>query len=87
MIDKNTLINLQHLWDTRNLIVHSQGVASAAFAKDYARTGIKAGEKVNVNLGMFQYWLAPTKVFIERTDTFFLAYRKDAKKSPSPSHA
>jgi hypothetical protein len=78
--DDNSLRKLQHLWDTRNLIVHSQCVASTAYVKKYPYMGVKVGEKVHVNLGIFKNWLSPTKAFIEWSDRFFLAYGSEPKK-------
>jgi hypothetical protein len=75
-IDDSVVRQLQHLWDTRNIIVHSQSVASAAYAKKYAHMGSKAGQKVKVTLGTFQNWLGPTKAFSDWADDFFLAYGK-----------
>jgi hypothetical protein len=74
--DDEAVRKVQHLWDTRNLIVHSQCVVSSAYAKKYADMGVEVGEKVNVNLGMLGYWLPPLKVFMDWSDKFFLDYRK-----------
>jgi hypothetical protein len=65
---------IQHLWDTRNLIVHSRCIASAGYAKKYAHLGAKKGEEVKVNIATFGNWLKPTKAFVEWAEAFFLKY-------------
>jgi hypothetical protein len=72
-IDQEVIRKVQHLWDTRNLIVHSRCIASVAYAKKYAQLGIRAGTHVPVNLNQFGIWLNPVRHFIEWSDAFFLA--------------
>jgi hypothetical protein len=74
VLDKATIDSIQYLWDTRNVIVHSRGIAGAAYAKKYAKYGITAGSQVKVNLAVFGQWLKPVKHLTEWADTFFQKY-------------
>jgi hypothetical protein len=65
---------LQHLWDTRNLIVHAQGMASTAYCKKHDNTGLKAGERVRVSGNIVVWWSQGVKDFFEPTDRFFASY-------------
>lgn len=74
--DEKVVANLQHLWDTRNLIVHSSCIADVAYAKKYEHLGIKNSVEVPVTLRTFGEWLDSAKLFVEWADKFFLAYGK-----------
>lgn len=82
-IDQEIIRNLQHLWDTRNLIVHSRSIADVPYAKQYAHLGIKAGTRIQVNLHQFGVWIDFVTRIIEWADEFFLAYRSSKKKLQS----
>lgn len=70
-INQATVSSLQHLWDTRNLIVHSRSIADAAYAKKYERLGVVNGSQVKVNIATFGAWLNPVKEFVEWADRQF----------------
>ena len=72
--DDEATLQIQHLWDTRNLIVHSRGAASVAYARKYATSEVKRGERVKVGINQFQHWLNAVKSFTICTDAFFLKY-------------
>lgn len=74
--DEKEIFRVEHLWDTRNLIVHSRCIVDVAYAKQYKH--LQKGVHVKVNLAQIQWWLPALKGFVECTDTFFLNYR------PSP---
>jgi hypothetical protein len=78
--DQKIIETLRHLWDTRNLIVHSRCIADAAYAKGYAHWGARTGVKVVVNLKVHCAWSAAVKDLVQWTDAFFLAYGGTAKK-------
>jgi hypothetical protein len=79
-IDQDIIRKVQHLWDTRNLIVHGRCIASVAYAKKYAHLGIRTGTHVPVNLKQFGTWLEPVKEFIEWADVFFLGFLASNEK-------
>ena len=61
---------MQHLWDTRNLIVHARCIADAAYAKKYANRGAKVDVEVRVNLHSLEEWLEAVKEFVKWVDAF-----------------
>jgi hypothetical protein len=63
------IYRLEHLWDTRNLIVHSRGIVDAVYLRKYKHR--QKGDRVTINLG---WWLPALKNFTEATDQFFLNY-------------
>jgi hypothetical protein len=73
-LDEKVVYAVQHMWDTRNLIVHARCIADAAYAKKYAHLGAKKDQTVNVNLHTFGSWLDPVKAFVEWADVVFLNY-------------
>jgi hypothetical protein len=73
-IQPTTLRAIQHLWDTRNLIVHSRSTATNAYAKTYESSGYVAGSEVKISPKLFEKWVEETKAFIDRTEPFFLKY-------------
>jgi hypothetical protein len=81
-LKQTTLNNMQHLWDTRNLIIHSRSIASNAYAKTYKTLGFAAGQAVNVTHPLFQQWLVDSKEFIAWTEAFFLKYGSSKLATP-----
>ncbi len=69
--DPDAVFVIQHLWDTRNLIVHARGIASAAYARKYEA---KNGEPIEVTIYEMMGWLGALKSFTICTDGFFLKY-------------
>ena len=65
----NDIFCLEHLWDTRNIIVHSRGIVDAAYLAKYKHR--QKGDRVTINLDR---WLPALKSFTETTDQFFLNY-------------
>jgi hypothetical protein len=78
-LDQKIVYAVQHMWDTRNLIVHARCIADAAYAKKYAHLGAKKDQTVNVNLHTFGSWLDPVKAFVEWADVVFLNYSEKPK--------
>jgi hypothetical protein len=78
--DEKGIFRIEHLWDTRNLIVHSRGVADVAYVKKYKYKSLQAGTRLTVNLG---WWLPAVKGFVECTDRFFLNYGSGVSKDPT----
>jgi hypothetical protein len=78
-LEEKVVQSLQHMWDTRNLIVHGV-IADVAYAKKYSNRGAKVGVEVKVNLHSFAEWLIPLKQFVEWVDTFVFNYGK--RKTP-----
>ena len=70
--DEKEIFRVEHLWDTRNLIVHSRGIVDGAYAKKYKH--LQKGVHVKVNSSQLQWWFPALKGFVECTDTFFLNY-------------
>jgi hypothetical protein len=66
---------LGHLWDTRNLIVHTQGRAHSAHFKKY-NLPEPPGKRVRVTGEVLKWWLAGVGAFVDETDRFFLSYGK-----------
>jgi hypothetical protein len=81
-LKQTTLNKMQHLWDTRNLIIHSRSIASNAYAKTYKTLGFAAGQAVNVTHPLFQEWLVDSKEFIAWTEAFFLKYGSSKLATP-----
>jgi hypothetical protein len=75
---------VQHLWDTRNLIVHSRGIPSISYARKYRNLGIKEGVRIDVTNNQFNRWLDAIKSFVRTTDAFFVKYG-DTKGDPDTS--
>jgi hypothetical protein len=71
-LNQATISSVQHLWDTRNLIVHSRSIADPAYAKKYARLGAVSGSQVKVNLAVFGAWLGPVTELVEWADKQYL---------------
>jgi hypothetical protein len=87
--DEKDIFRIEHLWDTRNLIVHSRGIVDVAYIKKYNH--LQTGVHVKVNLAQLEWWLPAMKGFVECTDRFFLNYglklgvggTRYTRKSPS----
>jgi hypothetical protein len=73
-LDDKIVRAVQHMWDTRNLIVHARCIADASYVKKYAHYGAKRGQTVAINLSTFASWLEPVKGFVEWADVVFLNY-------------
>jgi hypothetical protein len=71
-IDDVTIDTIQHLWDTRNLIVHARCVADVPYAKKYSKRGAQAGVAVQVDLKSLQVWLEAMAKFVNWIDAFYL---------------
>jgi hypothetical protein len=85
-LQRTTLNKIQHLWDTRNLIVHSRSIATNAYAKTYKTLGFAAGHEVRVTHHLLGEWLDGLKEFLAWTEPFFLKYgSKPATPDVSPS--
>jgi hypothetical protein len=80
ILEQKIVQSLEHMWDTRNLIVHGRCIADAAYVKKYANRGAKVGVEVKVNMHSLAKWLVPLKKFVEWVDTFVLNYGK--QKTP-----
>jgi hypothetical protein len=78
-LDEKVVNALQHMWDTRNLIVHARCIADAAYAKKYAHLGAKRDQTVKVNLHTFGSWLGPVRAFLEWADVVFVNYGEKPK--------
>jgi hypothetical protein len=71
---KDCSFRIQHLWDTRNLIVHAQGIASAAYLKKQGKASLKPGDRVRVDETIIAWWNQGVADFVDPTEQFFLAY-------------
>jgi hypothetical protein len=71
--DDREIFRVQHLWDTRNLIVHSRGIVDRNYVAKFKH--LEKGTHVKVNLPQIQHWLPALSGFVECTDAFFLSYR------------
>jgi len=81
--EKDCCLRMQHLWDTRNLIVHAQGVINKGYHKKYSNQKLKVGDRVHVAGNLFSWWLDGLKVFLEPTDQFFFRYAAGAAEAES----
>jgi len=72
--DDENVKKMQHMWDTRNIIVHSNCLATAAYAREYFTLGIGVGRPMTVNMHMLEYWLKSLGPFIKWSDSFFFCY-------------
>jgi hypothetical protein len=83
--EKECGFRLQHLWDTRNLVVHTRGILRPDYVQRYPNPPLKAGENVKVSLSLFGWWLDGLGNFVKVTDEMFV--KRGAKASsglPSP---
>jgi hypothetical protein len=79
------LSEMQHLWDTRNLIVHARCVPDKVYARKHGNRGAVQGTVFRVNSRTLQAWLPHVKDFVNWTDNFLLNYGK--AKLPSKTKA
>jgi hypothetical protein len=47
--EKDCCFRMKHLWDTRNLIVHAQGVVDKNYLKKYPKMKLKHGDRVRIS--------------------------------------
>jgi len=73
---------MQHLWDTRNLIVHAQGIIDRSYLKKYKNLNLKTGERVRVASKLFAWWVEGLKDFLKLTDQFLSNYFRNKETSP-----
>jgi hypothetical protein len=71
-ITQATIDKMQHLWDTRNLIVHARSVADVPYAKKYAKQGARTGVAVKVSMKSLEVWLEAIAEFVDWADTLYL---------------
>jgi len=71
---KDCAFRLQHLWDTRNLIVHGRGIATTAYLRKQKNPSVKPGDRVRVSTGLLAWWVQGVQDFVDATDQFFLRY-------------
>jgi hypothetical protein len=64
----------EHLWDTRNLIIHTQGVPRLDYKKRYPSQAMVDG-RVKVGAGEFSNWIRAVHRFVQTTDAFLLKYK------------
>jgi hypothetical protein len=83
-LDQNAVRSVQHLWDTRNLIVHSRSIATPAYAKKHAHMRVSAGKPVAVTLSQFGDWLPHVKQFVQHWADGFLLKFLSAKSETEP---
>jgi hypothetical protein len=82
--DEAAMRELQHMWDTRNLIVHGKCLVDAVYARKYADKGAKRGERVKVTSHLIKQWFEPAVKFIKWADAFCLSYGgKLGEKAPA----
>jgi len=74
--ENSVCVEVQHLWDTRNLILHSRSIATVAYARKYKASGVKSGTQLSVSNDRFGLWLEALKSFMDCTDAFFLKYKQ-----------
>ena len=73
-IDQGVVSEVEHMWDTRNLIVHSRCVADATYAKKYSSRGAVRGEVVSVTMDSHLQWMPAVEILINWADEFFMKY-------------
>jgi hypothetical protein len=78
---KDCGFRLQHLWDTRNLIVHRRGIATTAYLRKQGNPSVKPGDRVRVSLGLLTWWLQGVHDFVDSMDQFFLRYRAKTSRA------
>jgi len=78
---KDCDFRLQHLWDTRNLIVHGRGIATVPYIESYKKPALKLGDRVHVGPGfkVLKWWMAGIEDFVNSTDQFFTNYGTKTK--------
>ena len=64
---------VQHLFDTRNLIVHSAGKTSAYYIKQYPKQFLQDG-KIKIVASATLHWAESALNLVAATDAFVLKY-------------
>lgn len=77
---KDCAFRLQHLWDTRNLIVHGRGIATTAYLRRQGKPSVKPGDRVRVGTGLLVWWAAGVEDFVDHTDQFFVRYGTNQRR-------
>jgi hypothetical protein len=72
---KDSCFRMEHLWDTRNLIVHARGIATRRYAITYKTPQVvKAGDRIIISGNILTWWFQGIAEFVDPTDQFFLKY-------------
>lgn len=71
---KDCSFRMEHLWDTRNLVVHARGIADRHYAITYKTPQIKAGNRIVISGAILTWWLQGIAQFVDPIDVFFLKY-------------
>lgn len=71
---KEYAFRLQHLWDTRNLIVHGRGIATTEYLRKYKDPTLNPGSRVRVSTKILTWWVEAIQDFVDSTDPFFVNY-------------
>ena len=74
--DDGACDGVQHLWNTRNVIVHGRGIASAAYVRKYRFMNVKSGIKIKINSALFSGWMGAVGTFISPIESLFLNYKR-----------
>ena len=81
-LDQSIIHEMQHLWDTRNLIVHGKGIIDAPYATKYSdRRGVQRGQQVGAGSAAVKVWLERISKFVDWADEFCLSYCKDKQQA------
>jgi hypothetical protein len=64
---------IQHLFDTRNCIIHTNGIARADYVKKYLGQRLERG-RIRISLEQLIQWTAAIVNFVKTTDAFILKY-------------
>lgn len=78
---KDAVVRLQHLWDTRSLIVHGRGIATTAYLRPQTNHSIKPGDRVHVGTDLLKWWMRGVEDFVDPLDQFFLTYGAKTSRS------
>jgi hypothetical protein len=68
----------QHLFETRNLIIHTQGIANPTYRQRYTNQRFD-GDRVKILSDQFMSWVKAVAGFIKPIDTFLLNYAVSKK--------
>lgn len=81
-LDQSIIHEMQHLWDTRNLIVHGKGIIDAPYATKYSnRRGVQRGQQVGAGSAAVKVWLERISKFVDWAEEFCLSYCKDKQQA------
>jgi hypothetical protein len=70
----NDIATLKHLFETRNSIIHTHGVASREYIKNYPNQRLEEG-RIRVGLAQLSVWINAVDGFVKTTDAFLLSYQ------------